>query len=267
MLVNFPLASAPPPAFYLGFAPLLGMLAACVQLQIRLCQVRANLERALDMASSAIERGAEVVVFPELFLTGFCYERDVLDRPLYPTLDPFQKFVQEHGCMIIGSLVDSRTNLGFCLDSEGIGFQPKIHPFGPEKEHFDGGGKIAPVDTSKGKVALEICYDLRFPEVARSLVLQGADFLVTIAQFPASRGEHWRNLCIARAIENQIPHIACNGAGPELYGRSMIVDSWGKVLAEAEGEETLILAEIEPDHRDTVRKEIPVLQDRRPEVY
>jgi len=69
-------------------------------------------------------------------------------------------------------------------------------------------------------VGLEICYDLRFPEVARALALQGADYLVTIAQFPAARIAQWRALCLARAIENQMPHLACNWADG---GGSLIV--------------------------------------------
>jgi len=243
------------------------MIAACIQLQIRLCQKNENLSRALDMARSAVEKGAEILVFPELFLTGFCYSQNLSDQPPYPSLDPLRSFAREHGCMIAGSLVDGKLNRGFCLDESGIGFQDKIHPFGPEKEHFVGGKSISPIPTSKGKVGLEICYDLRFPEVARSLALQGADYLVTIAQFPSSRGYHWQTLCQARAIENQIPHIACNGAGPVFCGGSLILDSWGRPLAEAGAEESMILAEIDLEDRDRVRREIPALEDRRPEIY
>lgn len=243
------------------------MLAAAIQLQIQPCRKEENLRKALKMARFALARGAEILVFPELFLTGFCYERDVSDSPPYPSLDPFCALVHEHDCMIIGSLVDGRTNLGFTLDSRGVCFQPKIHPFGPEKGHFDGGASISPLVTKRGRVGLEICYDLRFPEVARNLALKRADFLVTIAQFPFSRKDHWRNLCIARAIENQIPHITCNGAGPEFCGRSMIVDAWGQVLAEGGPEETIVFGEIDYAHRDSVREQISVFKDRRPEVY
>jgi predicted amidohydrolase len=243
------------------------MIAACIQLQIRLCKTDENLVRALAMAAEAVEEGAEILVFPELFLTGFCYEKDLSDNPPYPTLDPLRSFVEEHGCMIVGSLVDGRLNRGFCLDESGIGFQEKIHPFGAEKAHFEGGGSISPIPTERGKVGLEICYDLRFPEVARSLALSGADVLVTIAQFPTSRGYHWQTLCRARSIENQIPHIACNGAGPDFCGGSAILDSWGMPLAEAETEEATILAEINLEDRDRIREEIPALEDRRPEIY
>ena len=243
------------------------MIAACIQLTIRLCKRRENLAKALAKAAEAVEEGAEILVFPELFLTGFCYSQDLSDNPSYPTLDPLRSFVEEHGCMILGSIVDGRLNRGFCLDENGIGFQDKIHPFGPEKVHFEGGGSISPIPTKWGAVGLEICYDLRFPEVARKLALSGADYLVTIAQFPALRGYHWQTLIRARAIENQIPHIACNAAGPEFCGGSVILDSWGRPLAEAGSREATILAEIDLEDRDRVRQEIPVLEDRRPEIY
>lgn len=113
-------------------------------------------------------------------------------------------------------------------------------------------------------MGLEICYDLRFPEVARSLALQGADLLVTVAQFPRQREEQWRALCIARAVENQIPHLACNWADG---GGSMIITARGLVVAGAEGGEEIIMGEIDPGERDEVRGEIPCFADRRPQVY
>jgi predicted amidohydrolase len=113
-------------------------------------------------------------------------------------------------------------------------------------------------------VGLEICYDLRFPEVARSLARQGADFLVTIGQFPAARRTHWRILCFARAIENQLPHVACNWANA---GGSLIIDARGQVQAEASQKEEVIFAEIDLEERDKWRKEIFYLGDRRPEIY
>jgi predicted amidohydrolase len=240
------------------------MRAACLQLQVELCRREDNARRALDMARQAINTGAEVLVFPELFLTGFCYHPESQDYPPYPTLDPFRALAQEHDCLIMGSLKSGRLNLGFCLDSGGLEIRPKIHPFGPEKEHFDGGDFISPISTQRGQVGLELCYDLRFPEVARSLALQGADFLVTVAQFPAARGEHWKTLCLARAIENQLPHMACNFAAG---GGSMIIDAWGDIQAEAGFGEAFILGQIDLAERDRIRREMPCFMDRRPEIY
>jgi predicted amidohydrolase len=240
------------------------MRAACLQLEVKLCQREDNLGRAVSMARSALQQGAEILVFPELFLTGFCYQDWAWDLSSFPSLEPFRELSEEHGCLIIGSLMSGSENVGFCLEPSGLQTRPKIHPFGPEKEHFRGGEFVSPAVTRWGKVGLSICYDLRFPEVARSLCLQGADFLVTIAQFPAERRAHWRALCIARAIENQIPHLACNWSQG---GGSLIIDSWGEVVAEAGREESLIFGKVELLERDQIRRQLPCFSDRRPEIY
>ncbi len=240
------------------------MRAACLQLRVELCRQEDNIARALELGGAALSRGADILVFPELFMTGFCYQTGGQYYPPYPTLDPFRLLAQEHECLIIGSLHSGRQNLAFCLDAEIFELRPKIHPFNLEKEHFDGGDNISPVSTKWGRVGLEICYDLRFPEVARTLALQGADFLVTLAQFPAARRAQWRALAIARAIENQIPHVACNWAGA---GGSLIVDARGEVQAEAGPDEVVIIAEIDLAGRDEARREIPCFSDRRPEIY
>jgi predicted amidohydrolase len=223
------------------------------------------------MARRALHQEAEILVFPELFLTGFCYEPSsqpsARDFPPFQILDPLRELAREHGCLILGSVRSGRQNLGFCLDAESLELRAKIHPFGAEKEHFDGGNFISPVATKWGNVGLEICYDIRFPEVSRSLALQGADFLVTLAQFPAKRLMQWRALALARAIENQLPHLACNAAAPAAGGGSLIINAWGDVLAEAGAEEMLVLGEVDLASRDEARRTIPCFADRRPEIY
>ena len=240
------------------------MRAALLQQTVLPCQNPENLSRALLLASSALEMGAEILVYPELFLSGFCYEPGNRGTAAFEELDPFRALAKDSDCLIIGSVRGGRSNLGFCLDRTGLKLRPKIHPFGEEKKHFDGGDSISPIATRWGRVGLEICYDLRFPEVARSLALQDADFLVTVAQFPAQREEQWRALSLARAIENQIPHLACNWAEG---GGSMIISARGTVLAEAESGEEIIFGEVDLSERDQVRGEIPCFSDRRPEVY
>jgi predicted amidohydrolase len=245
------------------------MRAACLQLQVEPCKTEENLSRALQMAGAALAKGSEILVFPELFLTGFCYESSLQssssgDHSPYPSLDPFRDLVRDHNCLIIGSLRSGRQNLGFCLDQGGLQLRSKIHPFGEEKEYFDGGDVISPVATKWGLAGLEICYDLRFPEVARSLALQGAEILFTVAQFPQLRREQWRALAMARAIENQMPHLACNWARG---GGSLIIDARGRVLAEASSEEALLWADIDLVDRDLFRREVSCFADRRPEVY
>jgi predicted amidohydrolase len=246
------------------------MRVACLQQQVLPCKIEENLSRGLQMAGAALAEGARILVFPELFLTGFCYEParhsgpSAEESPPYPSLDPFRALAEEHGCLIIGSIRSGSLNLGFCLDRREIQLRPKIHIFGEEREHFVGGSNISPVDTRWGRIGLQICYDLRFPETARSLALQGADFLVTVAQFPGIRRSQWRALSMARAIENQMPHLACNWAEG---GGSLIIDARGEILAEAGSDQTAIVADLDLSDRDLFRIQIPCFDHRRPEVY
>ncbi|MEM2096826.1 MAG: nitrilase-related carbon-nitrogen hydrolase [Methanothrix sp.] len=245
------------------------MRAACVQLSVRECDVFNNKRRALQLSSDAADSGADIIVLPELFLTGFCYDIEP-ERYPYPSLIPFRALSVDSGAILVGSIMSSSDrgthNMGFCLAGAEMGFYSKTHPFGDEKKHFIPGGIIAPVKISGLSIGLEICYDMRFPEVARKLCESGADLLVTIAQFPAERIHHWRSLVIARAIENQIHHIACNACG-SAGGSSMIVGPGGEVLAEADDEECVIIADIDPGERDRVRRSITCWEDRRPELY
>ena len=246
------------------------MRAACLQQSISPCQPEENLKRALYLAGSALAEGARILVFPELFLTGFCYEPGLQaspsaqDMPPYHSLDPFRLLAEQHDCLIMGTIRSARQNLGFCLDREGLQLRPKIHPFGEERGHFSGGEFITPADTAYGRMGIQICYDLRFPEVARSLALEEADILVTPAQFPAPRHRQWRALAIARAIENQMPHLACNWAEG---GGSLMVEADGEILAEAGSGQMVICAEISLSCRDLFRREIPCFSHRRPDVY
>ena len=119
------------------------MRAACLQLRVDLCQRRENTARALKMAELAIDRGADVLVSLRCSSQASAMIRFLKELP-YPSLEPFMAFAQDHDCLIIGSLMGGKYNLGFCLEPEDIQFQPKIHPFDQEKLHFLGGGCTRP---------------------------------------------------------------------------------------------------------------------------
>jgi omega-amidase len=116
-----------------------------------------------------------------------------------------------------------------------------------------------------------ICYDIRFPEWIRAHTAKGAEALFVVAEWPAPRLSHWRSLLIARAIENQCFVIACNRSGSdpnnEFAGHSMFIDPWGEVIAEAGANEELLSAVIELDLVKDIRKQIPIFEDRRPDLY
>ena len=116
-----------------------------------------------------------------------------------------------------------------------------------------------------------ICYDIRFPEWIRTHTTEGAEALFVVAQWPITRVDHWRALLIARAIENQCFVIACNRVGSDpnnqFAGHSMIIDPWGKIIAESSDQEEILYAEIDLQEVKKVREMIPVFTDRRPEFY
>jgi Predicted amidohydrolase len=133
------------------------------------------------------------------------------------------------------------------------------------------------LDTAYGKVGCAICYDIRFPELFRHSMLNGAVMHLLPAAFPHPRLEHWQTLIRARAIENQFFMIACNQCGVELhsdgvgqtkyFGHSMIVSPFGEVVLEADESESLFVAEIDLDEIAKARKAMTALDDRRPDLY
>lgn len=253
-------------------------------MEVAHCSKADNLKKAITMAEKAVLSGADIVVFPEVFATGFCYEKIVslAEESPYPALDKFIKFSMNKECVIIGSIIEKRSisddyayyNLGFCAEHGKLaGIYCKSHPFKQESKYFTAGDSIHPIALEKYAltIGLEICYELRFPEVARKLALAGADILVTVAQFPHPRKHVWRTLAIARAIENQLPHIACNAVGSSpsssFFGDSIIIDAAGNVLAEADDKECIIMHTIDTATAEKVRSEISVFLDRRKDLY
>ncbi|WP_440946523.1 nitrilase-related carbon-nitrogen hydrolase [Methanosarcina sp. T3] len=266
------------------------MKAACIQMNISLCSKKENLERALSLAEEAVAKEAELLVFPEVFSTGFCYDRigDVAETASGLTLEALRAFSREHDCILAGSMIEKRDenvisseknvpsqyNLGFCIESgKLVGIRRKVQLYGPEKEHFASGDSIASIRLQKHglSIGLIVCNELRYPEVARKLALEGADLLVSAAEIPDFYIYPWRIMSFSRAIENQLPHIACNRVGRDRYsiypGGSFIADGWGRVLAEAGKEECVLIGEIDPEEAREIRQTGSILEDRRPDLY
>lgn len=267
--------------------------AACIQMNISLCSKHENLERALSLAEEAVSKEAELLVFPEVFSTGFCYDHieEVAETSSGPTLEALRDFSREHNCILAGSMIEKREqretgtegseknvppqyNLGFCIESGKLtGIRRKVQLYGLEKKYFASGNSIAPIRLQKCglSMGLIVCNELRYPEVARKLTLEGADFLVSVADMPDFYIYPWRIMSFSRAIENQLPHIACNRVGKDRYstypGGSFIVDGWGRILAEAGTEECVLLGEIDMDKAKEIRQTGSILEDRRPDLY
>lgn len=281
------------------------MKIACIQMNISLCSTQENLEHALSLAEDAISREAEMIVFPEVFSTGFCYGRiEEVAEPLSgPTLEALRTFSEEYDCIIAGSIIErmertdltdsvikkervekarltekkqvpSQYNLGFCIESGKLaGTHRKTHLYGPEKEHFVPGDRIAPIRLEKHglTIGLIVCNELRYPEVSRKLALEGADILVSAAEIPDFFGYPWRIISLSRALENQLPHVACNRVGKDRYstylGGSFIADAWGSMLAEAGKEEYVLVGEVDLEKAKETRGTTSIFGDRRPELY
>jgi predicted amidohydrolase len=220
------------------------------------------------------------MVLPEMWSTGFMnHDLDRLAETTPDILDAMSRLAKEAQTIIIGSLPEKIEkkifNTAYLINEKGTipATYQKIHLFSRtgEDRWFYGGRKGIVCPTSVGSIGLLICYDLRFPELCRSLTLQGAQILVVMAQWPAARVAHWKTLLAARAIENQVFVLAANRCGedhPLIYaGSSRIVSPSGAVLASAGKRAASITADLNFSLFDQFRETIPCLKERVPEAY
>lgn len=142
-----------------------------------------------------------------------------------------------------------------------------------ESDTIAPGDRIVTFDMGGLRVGLAICYDVRFPEIFRAMALEGAEVIMLPAAFTLMTGkDHWEPLIRARAIENTVFMVAAAQVGPHppgrmCYGRSMVVDPWGVILAQAGDIQTVVIATLEMDEIARVRGQIPSLQNRMPHLY
>nr|WP_196792189.1 carbon-nitrogen family hydrolase [Motilibacter deserti] len=238
-----------------------------------------RVERAAGLVRA--QRGADLVVLPELWAHGAWATDSWAESaaPLEgPVLDALRHAARETGCVLHGGsllerLADGRVfNTAVVLgpDGELLATYRKIHRFGfdaGEAAVLAAGEDVATVDALGSRLGLATCYDLRFPELFRVLVDRGAQAFVVAASWPAKRREHWSLLARARAVEDQAWVFACGQAGTqagvELAGGSLVVDPWGRVVAEAGTGEQVLEVEVDLGEVEGVRAGFPVLRDRR----
>ena len=251
------------------------------QMNIALGDVNKNFRRMQEWSAEAARRGSHLVVFPELWSTGYALEEA---KELASTLNTAMftqviEVAQQEKIGIVGSILEKRgvevanSAAFFAPNGRLMGVYRKIHLFGlfDEDKWLSPGNASLSMDLPWGETALAICYDLRFPELFRHYAVNGAKMIIIPAEWPLARLEHWRALLVARAIENQCYIVATNAAGENgdtvFAGHSMIVDPWGKIVIEAGEDPLLLTAEIDLDLVDDVRQRIPVFDDRRPDLY
>jgi predicted amidohydrolase len=267
------------------------MRAAAVQLNSTDDYDR-NLEVAERLVRGATADGAELVVLPEKWTVlgppeAISTSAEPLDGP---ALSAAAGWARELGIFLVAGSVPelipdqaklANTSVMFGPDGERLATYRKLHMFDVEvgdvsyreSEIEQAGDRIELGDANGTKVGLTICYDLRFPELYRILALRGARVITVPSAFTERTGrDHWEVLIRARAIEDQVFIVAAGQIGPapphyRSYGRSMIVDPWGVVLAQAPDTECFVSADLDFVNQDDIRDRLPSLRHRRPEAY
>ncbi|HWO43849.1 MAG TPA: carbon-nitrogen hydrolase family protein [Candidatus Eisenbacteria bacterium] len=261
---------------------------------IALTQIRAstekgaNLHKAVETVASAARCGARMVLFPE-FLMAFspnaqpaedlCAIAEPIDGPFVTTLCKAARSGGVHVLATIyetGPVPDRVYDTAVWIDSTGgrAAAYRKLHLYDAlgfkESDKFVAGDEIAaPVSTEAGRVGLLICYDLRFPELARILNLSGAEILAAPSGWVAGemKLEHWRTMVRARALENGCYVLAPDQTGNAYIGHSMAVDPFGRTIVEMDEREGFELVTIDPAMVRNVREKLPLLKNRRADLY
>ena len=258
---------------------------ALIQSDIILGDPRMNqqhLEAMMEHALSADVK-PDVIVLPELWNTGYALERihEIASPPKGELRAWLGAFAAKNGVSLVAGSVAERgadglvRNTMYVYDRTGQETceYSKIHLFRlmQEEKHLTEGHKTVTFVLDGTVAGASICYDIRFPELSRTLALAGAKVQFVSAQWPNPRLHHWRTLLMARAIENQMYVVACNRVGTSgkdhFFGHSMIIDPWGEVIAEGGEEEEIVAAPIRLSLVDEVRSRIPVFEDRRTDLY
>lgn len=264
------------------------MRVACVQLAIRDADVSGNVDRAVAAIDEAADRGADLVVLPEIFTVGYfafdSYARaaESLDGP---SLTRVRETARDRDVgLLAGSIVEdlsasdegpadeglANTTVFFDRAGTRLATYRKHHLFGygsAEQELLTPGESFGVADFDGFTVGMSTCYDLRFPKLYRELAERGVTLVLVPSAWPYPRTEHWDLLPRARAVENQLYVATANGSGAfedaTLCGRSTVYDPWGTTLASSDDEPTIVYADVDPGRVERVRDEFPAWADRR----
>jgi deaminated glutathione amidase len=265
---------------------------ACVQMTSRRDKA-ANLERAAALVARAASTGADVVVLPEKWnLIGSAddYREAAEQLESGESVEAMARWARTLGVTLVGGSITERreghdrcSNTSCLFDADGVlvAVYRKIHLFDVEvgghvyreSEAEEPGTEPVVAQAEDWRVGLTVCYDVRFPELYRILALEGAELATVPAHFTTPTGkDHWHVLLRARAIENQLYVAAAGQVGETLpgkpaYGRSLVVDPWGTVLAQAPDEETVIVAELDKARLRDIRAKLPSLANRQTDAY
>lgn len=262
-----------------------------------LCQMKvgidkkSNLAKAEAMVREAAARGADVVSLPEIFNCPYAnkYFREYAEDREGETTTILSDLAKELGIYLIGGSIPEIEegkvyNTCFVFDRSGsiIARHRKVHLFDVDVENgisiresdtITPGEDLTLFDTEYGRFGIAICYDIRFPELFRSLALAGAKMVILPAAFSFATGiAHWDITLRTRALDNQFYLAAVSPArdpdSPYLaYGHSCIATPWGEFSAKTDHRESILIGEVDLDYVDQIRNQLPLLAHRKPELY
>jgi predicted amidohydrolase len=265
------------------------MLVSVAQIDPKLGEKERNLDVIVGRMEEAAGLGAEIVVFPECAIPGYMWDSEGEALPYAeeipgPATELLEREAARLGIHVVCGLLerdgDSLHNAAVLVGPDGlIGSYRKTHlPFLGVDRFAVPGDELPVFDTALGRIGVQICYDLRFPEVTRTLALKGADMVVHPTNFPVAARVQTELITVARAAENRIYLLTANRSGKErsaeFCGWSQIVDPYGKRLAETgQTGEVLLTAEVDVEKardKDYVvpgTYELYLFGHRRPELY
>lgn len=240
-----------------------------------------NMQRCAKLTARAAACGADLVIFPEMTLTGFTMNTQLSaeDPKQSSSLNAFGALAKEHGISLVAGLAMSNgrkaanTLVAFSGSGQEQARYVKIHPFSfaGEDHYFQPGNQLTKMQMPEFKLGFSICYDLRFPELYSALA-KDCDVLVNIANWPKRRVMHWRTLLQARAIENQtfvigVNRIGADGNGLEYERSSVVVNANGEFIEPVFSEGEMDIYEISRQALLDFRRGFSTRQDRLPDLY
>ena len=255
------------------------MKISCLQMDMQLGCTEENFLHAEKLICDAMAAEPDVIVLPETWNTGFFPKenlKSLCDRDGQQVKARIGALAKKFRVNIVaGSVSNLRDgkvyNTCLVFDREGtcIATYDKTHLFTPmgEDRYYTPGDRLCRFTLDGVSCAVVICYDIRFPELARSLAVPGLDVLFVVSQWPKERISHLRSLTVARAIENQMFVVCCNSCSPPFGGHSAILDPWGETIALTSENEQILTADADLTILENIRKSIHVFRDRRPELY
>lgn len=238
------------------------------------------------------DENPDFVILPEMF----CCPYQTENFPIYaekeggPVWQQLSGYAKQYGIYLIGGSMPEKDaegnvyNTSYIFDREGkqIGKHRKVHLFDidvkggqtfKESDTLTAGDSDTVFDTEFGKIGVMLCFDIRFPELSRMMVNDGAKVIFVPAAFNMTTGPaHWKLSFRTRALDNQIYMVGCApardvSAGYISWGHSIVTDPWGRVTGMLDENEGILLAELDMDYEEQVREELPLLKSRRKDIY